>query len=232
VAQRYQKLVEEDLNIGTEAVWITAPGGGDLRSTQIGIHSVARGQLAYEDTWEPGYVGPGSLTSTTITVPDASEGDFVLVSHDKMSTGLMIVGHVSGADTVRVVVYNQTALDGFVSEGTLRAAVFPQTPAASFTMSVPVDVSIVTGTVTYDAPGGPFVWPGVSVAMTVDAVPWPGGSATANASGVYQFVGVPAGSIAVSVSGIAPAVGRRDGNNSGTTVPPTTLTLNIYAIGV
>jgi hypothetical protein len=43
VAQAYQKLVQEDLNIGTEAVWVKAPGGGEIQATQVGIHSFARG---------------------------------------------------------------------------------------------------------------------------------------------------------------------------------------------
>ena len=43
MAQKFGRLVEEDLNVGVGAVWITAPGGGRLRATQIGIHSFARG---------------------------------------------------------------------------------------------------------------------------------------------------------------------------------------------
>ena len=29
---KYQPLIQEDLNVGTERVWITAPAGGELRS--------------------------------------------------------------------------------------------------------------------------------------------------------------------------------------------------------
>jgi len=112
-----------------------------------------------------------------------------------------------------------------------------QQPDAAFTMTgvsqppVVVDTSTVNGTVTYDAPGGPFAWPAINVVMLVDGVPWPGGDAITDALGYYEFLLVPAGAIDVSVSGIAPAVGQRDDTNSGVTVPPATLTLDLYAIG-
>jgi len=56
------------------------------------------------------------------------------------------------------------------------------------------------------------------VSMTVDAVPWPGGVATTNGAGLYQFLLVPAGAIDVSCA---------LGSNSGVTIPPATLVLNI-----
>ncbi len=44
----YEKLVQEDLNIGTSAaITVTSPAGGSLTGTQIGIHTVAVGQTAW-----------------------------------------------------------------------------------------------------------------------------------------------------------------------------------------
>jgi hypothetical protein len=141
MAQKYQPLVQEDLNIGTGDAWITAPGGGELFSTQVGLHSVARGQRAYEATWAPGAIAAGSKTSTTLTVPDATTGDFVMASHSKVLTSeLRISGHVSAADTVKVVIHNPTASSVTVASGTARVIVFPHhgisvDPPASFTVT-------------------------------------------------------------------------------------------------
>jgi hypothetical protein len=105
-------------------------------------------------------------------------------------------------------------------------------PGAPPAILVPVATSTVNGTVTYDAPGGPFAWPAINVEMTVDGIPWPGGDAITDALGYYEFLLVPAGAIDVSVDGIAPAVGQRLDTNSGVTVPPATLTLDLYGIGI
>lgn len=109
-------------------------------------------------------------------------------------------------------------------------------PVAAFTMTgvsdPPIPSSTVNGTVTYDAPGGPFAWAGINVVMLVDGIPWPGGDAITDALGYYEFLLVPAGAIDVSVSGIAPETGQRDDTNSGVTVPPATLTLDLFGIGV
>lgn len=113
-----------------------------------------------------------------------------------------------------------------------------QAPVALFTMSgvsdpppPPTPTSTVNGTVTYDDPGGPTIWVGINVAMTVDGVPWPAGDAITDGFGVYTFTGVPAGDVAVTVWGIPPP-GARSGANNGTTVPPATLTLDMYCVGI
>lgn len=111
-------------------------------------------------------------------------------------------------------------------------------PVALFTMTgvsvvapIPIPVvSVVNGTVTYDDPGGPQIWAGINVSMTVGGVPWPGGDATTDGAGLYVFANVPAGNIAVSVSGNPPP-GPRLGSNNGVTVPPATLTLDMYCVG-
>jgi hypothetical protein len=64
VAQRFQKIVQENLNIGTGMTWIKAPARGELRSTQVGMHSYARGQREYTATWAPGAIGASSYATT------------------------------------------------------------------------------------------------------------------------------------------------------------------------
>lgn len=126
MAQEYERVVQEDLNVGTAGVWIKAANGGELYSTQIGLHSFARGQKQYTATWAPGSIAAGSKASTTVTVPDAAVADFVLASHDKMLTSdLRISGHVSAADTVKVVIHNPTSAAVTVASGTVAVLVFP-----------------------------------------------------------------------------------------------------------
>lgn len=124
--QWVERIVQDDLNVGTGTLWLKAPGGGEILSTQMGLHSVARGQKAYESTWAPGTITTGSKASTTVTVPDAEVGDFVLVSHDKVLTSeLRITGHINAADTVRVVIHNPTSASVTVASGTLKVLVVP-----------------------------------------------------------------------------------------------------------
>ena len=210
MAQKFERIVQEDLNVGTGAVWVTAPGGGQLRSTQVGLHSVARGQVAYDAAWTPGAIAAGSNASTTVTVPDATTGDFVMASHDKMLTnGLRISGHISADDTAKVVIHNPTAASITVAAGTVSVLVFPSIGTA-------IPTSMVFGYVFEFDGTTPRV--GATVSMTVDGVAWSGGDATTSGTGLYQFTEVPAGAIVVS------CVGEE---NSGTTVPPTPLQLNI-----
>ena len=126
MAQKFERLVQEDLNIGTGLVWVTAPGRGELRSTQVGLHSFARGQKAYTAAWTPGAIATTSKASTTLTVPNAVAGDFVMASHDKMLTnGLRISGHVSADNTAKVVIHNPTSASVTVAAGTVSVLVFP-----------------------------------------------------------------------------------------------------------
>lgn len=122
----YEKVVQEDLNVGTSAaVTVTNPGGGSLTGTQIGIHSVAVGQTSWTETWNPGSIAAGSYESEDVTVPGAAAGDFVMACLSTMLTNdMMISGHVSAADTVKVILFNPTAGAINLAEGTLRVAVF------------------------------------------------------------------------------------------------------------
>jgi hypothetical protein len=205
VAQRYQKLVQEDLNVGTEAVWVTAPGGGDLRTTQVGIHTVARGQVAYESAWTPGAIAAGSNATTTVSVPDAATGDFVVASHDKILTNpLRISGHVSVAGTATVIIHNPTASSITVAAGTVRVVVFP-----AIGVNAPTATGTVTGTVYFNIIGGVAVGAGVAVTLPADGL-----STVTNGSGEYSMTGATPGDATV----YADDGGGNTGNNTGTVV--------------
>lgn len=125
MAQRLERLVQEDLNVGTGIVWVTAQNGGELASTQVGMHTFALGQKEYTASWTPGAITAGSKASTTLTVSGAAVGDFVLAAHDKILTSdLRISAHVSAADTVKVVIHNPTASSVTVAAGTVSVLVF------------------------------------------------------------------------------------------------------------
>lgn len=122
----YEKVVQEDLNVGTSAaVTVTNPGGGTLTGTQIGIHSVAVGQVSFSETWDPASIAAAGYESEDVTVPGASVGDFVMATLSTMVTNdMMISGHVSAADTVKVILFNPTAGAINLDEGTLSVLVF------------------------------------------------------------------------------------------------------------
>lgn len=144
---RYDGLIEKDLNVGTGMVWIHAPAGGELCSTQVGIHTVARGQKAYTKSWAPGAVAAVSYATTTVTVPDATPGDHVMASFTTMvANDLRIVGHVSASDTVKVVLNNPTAASITPATGTLSVLVFPSLGAAAPIAAPVAEFTWVVGT--------------------------------------------------------------------------------------
>lgn len=127
--QWIERGVQEDLSVGTGEVWLKAPGGGDILSTQMGIHSVSRGQKAHSFTWAPGAVAAAGKTSTTVTVPTAEPGDLVLVTHDEiLASPMRLSGHVSASGFVRVLLHNPTAAAVTVPSGLLAVLVLPSRP--------------------------------------------------------------------------------------------------------
>ena len=119
----YEKIVQEDLNVGVGAVTVTAPGGGTLASTQIGIHSLAVGQVKATATWDPASVAAGSKISTTVTVSGASLGDFALASFSLDLQELTLTCYVSASNTVEVVLANLTGSAVDLASGTLAVIV-------------------------------------------------------------------------------------------------------------
>jgi len=160
MGQRYERLAQEHLNVGVNRIWVENPGGGQLRSTQIGIHTLARGQQAYTATWAPGTIADGDEVATTITVPDATTGDVVWASHTGVLTDtLQVTGHVSAANTVTAVISNKSGASVAVASGTLSVLVFDvsgQTkadancvpPTAGFTFEIDFGFATFTDTST------------------------------------------------------------------------------------
>lgn len=121
----YEKVVQEDLNVGITTVTVTNPTGGSLTGTQIGIHSVAVGQVAWTEAWDPGSIAAAGYEAEDVTVPGAAVGDFVMASLTTMVTNdMMLTAHVSAADTVKVILFNPTAGAIDLGSGTLAVIVF------------------------------------------------------------------------------------------------------------
>ena len=119
----YEKLLQEDLNLGVSPATKTNPGGGLLMGTQVGIHSLAVGRMSVSAVWDPGSVAAGSKVSTTITVPGAALGDFVLRSFSLDLQELSFTADVSVDNTVEVVLANLTGVAVDLASGTLRILV-------------------------------------------------------------------------------------------------------------
>jgi len=119
----YERICQEDLNVGVGAVNVTAPGGGTLASTQVGIHSLAVGQVKVTGTWDPASVAGGAKVTTTLTVSGASLGDFTLASFSLSLQGMQLTSYVSAADTVTFVLSNLTGSAVNLSSGTLAVLV-------------------------------------------------------------------------------------------------------------
>lgn len=64
--------------------------------------------LTGSTTWDPASIATGSQATTTISITGAEFGDFVTVSTSINPTNLIIHGHVSAADTVKIVYANMT----------------------------------------------------------------------------------------------------------------------------
>lgn len=121
----YEKVVQEDLNVGITTVSVTNPTGGSMTGTLIGIHSVAVGQVAWTETWNPGAIAAAGYEAEDVTVPGAAVGDFVMASLTTMVTNdMMLTAHVSAADTVKVILFNPTAGSIDLGSGTLAVIVF------------------------------------------------------------------------------------------------------------
>jgi hypothetical protein len=74
--------------------------------------------------WVPGAIAAGGYETTTVPVTGARVGDPVVVSLDSMlDNPVMLTGHVTAADTVRVVLFNPTAGGVNIGWGMLVAAV-------------------------------------------------------------------------------------------------------------
>lgn len=120
----FEKLLSEDFNLGTDAGTKTNPGGGTLTGTKVGVHTFAVMGRSVSGTWDPGSITAGGKESTTITVPGAALGDFVLVSFSADIQELTATGVVSAANTVEVTLANLTGSAVDLDSLTVRVLVF------------------------------------------------------------------------------------------------------------
>ncbi len=120
----YEKIVQEDLNTGVSTATIKNPGGGNLTGTQIGIHSLAVGQLKTTTTWDPGSIAVGSMEAKDVTVTGAALGDFAIASFSLDVQDLVLSATVTADNTVTAVLANNTAAAVNLSSGTLAVLVF------------------------------------------------------------------------------------------------------------
>lgn len=74
-------------------------------------------------TWDPASTVDAATTQVDVTVPGIALGDFVMVSFSLDLQGMTLYGKVSAADTVRVIIYNQTGGTINLDEGTLKIGV-------------------------------------------------------------------------------------------------------------
>lgn len=120
----YEKIVQEDLNTGVSTTTVKNPGGGNLTGTQIGIHSLAVGQLKTTTTWDASSIAVGGMEAKDVTVTGAALGDFALASLNVDVTDLTLSATVTAANTVTVVLANNTAAAVNLASATLAVLVF------------------------------------------------------------------------------------------------------------
>lgn len=123
VVHYYELLAQEDLNVGVGVTTKRNPAGGTLVATQVGIHSLAVGQVAVSQTWDPASVGSLAVVTTTVTVSGAALGDIALVSFSLSLAGLLLYAYISATNTVTVSLFNPTASAIDLSSGSLKVLV-------------------------------------------------------------------------------------------------------------
>jgi hypothetical protein len=119
----YERMVGEDIDTGVALVTKRNPGGGSLVGTQVGIHTFAVSGASTSATWDPASIAVGGNAVTTVSVPGATPGDYALVSFSIDLQGLTISAQVSAADTVKVVLDNNSGAAVDLGSGTVRVLV-------------------------------------------------------------------------------------------------------------
>lgn len=73
-----------------------------------------------------GSIADGDEQAVEVSIPGAQLGDFALASHSLDVTDLMVTGSVTAADTVTVIVANNTGGAIDIASGTIFAMVIPR----------------------------------------------------------------------------------------------------------
>lgn len=118
----YEKIVTEDLNIGTGSVAVTNPGGGQMQGTQINLASFAFARAS--QAWTPGTLANGATATTSAVIKGVLPGDLVIVSLTTLTGLALILFGMAGTDTVNVFLVNLSGVQQTITAGTLKVSVF------------------------------------------------------------------------------------------------------------
>ncbi len=112
--------------MGSEAVSIAPRAAQRYASAQLRGGGFTRATvLKGVTTWNPAGLSAGQVTFTTVTVHGAVAGNPAIASHTQLgANNVLLSAHVQAADTVRVVLKNETGGLLDVANGTLTVLVF------------------------------------------------------------------------------------------------------------
>lgn len=97
----------------------------DLILRRMALAPVGNRYLEVQTTWDPGNIKTAETTNTSVTVPGAQSGWLAAAALSSLgAVNVILAAHVSGDDTVQVVLYNGTGADYNASSGTLRVRVW------------------------------------------------------------------------------------------------------------
>lgn len=117
----------EDLEFGTGNTSKTHASGGVLNGHQISLSSLSTAGpagTAPSVVWDPATVANGASVSTTVPVPGAALGDFVLSSFSLDLQGATMRAYVSAPNVVTIVLSNLSGAPINLASGTVRVLVF------------------------------------------------------------------------------------------------------------
>lgn len=89
------------------------------------LHDMFTGMLSATDTWDPASISDTDAASNDVTVTGASLGDFVMVSCSLDVEDLVLDAQVTAADTVTVVLANNTGGAVDLGSATFNIRVIP-----------------------------------------------------------------------------------------------------------
>ena len=123
MALKYETIVQDREFVASVGARTSAPGGGSLSSTQVGIHSLGVGQAATTQARSSASIAANATEETVVTVSGAALGDFCLVSYSIDVTGLFLRADVTAANTVTVNITNNTGGNITLGDGDLKVLV-------------------------------------------------------------------------------------------------------------
>lgn len=120
----YERVTEQDIEVGTGEVEITSPAGGKMRARRVNIASLAFATVS--QAWTPGTVDPNvnPFRSLTIAIVGVVAGDMVVASWSGLADSRVLFTATAGADAVVVALTGTNNVTHNPGTGTVRLAVF------------------------------------------------------------------------------------------------------------